>query len=202
MGGFVSALQRIQSPITEGDSIYNLSLLFYGSKSVFVAPVTGAIFATLLYLMFAAGILQGTFFPRIYTPPTDNKPESSSSSDPKPTPTPAPDPRPPAANIAGPSSEGDSAANNAVNRNGADNTAGAVAPKPDSTEAPATTNPSQKTVSNKGLNVFEFLAKSGPVDGQAYALLIIWCFIAGFAERFVPDALDRLISNSKSVDKK
>ena len=64
MGGFVSALQRIQSPPTEGDSVYNLSLLFHGSKSVFVAPITGAIFAILLYLMFTAGVVKGSFFPQ------------------------------------------------------------------------------------------------------------------------------------------
>src|SRR5947209_2744258 len=69
MGGFVSALQRIQTSPDEGDSIYNLSMLFHGSYAVFVAPLTGAIFSILLYLMFTGGILQGRFFPSIYTPP-------------------------------------------------------------------------------------------------------------------------------------
>ena len=40
MGGFVSALQRIQSSPTEGDSVYNLSLLYHGSYAVFVSPLT------------------------------------------------------------------------------------------------------------------------------------------------------------------
>lgn len=68
IGGFVSALRRIQSPQTGGDSLYNLSLLFHGSYSVFVAPISGAIFAIVLYLMFTSGTLMGTFFPEIYTP--------------------------------------------------------------------------------------------------------------------------------------
>ena len=68
MGGFVSALQRIQTPSTDGDSLYNLSLLFHGSNTVFIAPISGAIFAILLYLLFTSGTLVGTFFPSIYTP--------------------------------------------------------------------------------------------------------------------------------------
>lgn len=178
MGGFVSALQRIQSPPTEGDSLYNLSLLFHGSKSVFVAPITGAIFATLLYLMFTASLLTGTFFPTIYTPETFG-PRSRSSSNSNTS-----------AEI--PVRETDSnsnVGNTQTDTNSASNSAGArPAAKADE---PA-----------KGLNVFDFLARSGPHRGKDYALLIIWCFIAGFAERFVPDALDRLISNSKSNGKK
>jgi hypothetical protein len=39
-----------------------------------------------------------------------------------------------------------------------------------------------------------FIETSGPTDGTNYAKLMIWSFIGGFAERFVPDTLSRLVS--------
>jgi len=181
MGGFMSALQRIQSPPTQGDSLYNLSLLFHGSKSVFVSPISGSIFAILLYLMFASGILTGAFFPAIYSPegkytkaPTRLSEGQNSTPD---------------------TSSGGSAAP-AASATPTPETSPTGSPKPSLTP---TASPTPKPVPEQGLNVFDFLAGSGPVSGKDYALLIIWCFIAGFAERFVPDALDRLISNENSV---
>ena len=41
--------------------------------------------------------------------------------------------------------------------------------------------------------VTALLTENGPASGNDYAKLIIWAFIAGFAERFVPDTLTKFI---------
>jgi hypothetical protein len=225
MGGFLSALQRIQSSPTEGDSIYNLSMLYHGSYAVFVAPLTGAVFAALLYFMFAGHILEGRFFPKLYTPPavtaaptpspgapateqTPVKPTSASAPAPTRTAVPtAPSPAPkvstsPPTNAGTNTNAGNVNAGgtnvgsvNAGNTNGAGgmNANTVVKPAPASGAA---ANPAPSPVSS--LRVKEFLYDSGPAGGEDYALLIIWCFIAGFAERFVPDSLNRLVSGNQS----
>lgn len=45
----------------------------------------------------------------------------------------------------------------------------------------------------------DFLNQSGPATCADQGKVLVWCFIAGFAERFVPDAIDRL---TKSAEKK
>ncbi|MCP8689628.1 hypothetical protein [Marinobacterium sedimentorum] len=42
----------------------------------------------------------------------------------------------------------------------------------------------------------EFLTSWSPRDAQDYAKAIVWGFVAGFSERFVPDILNRVASNS------
>lgn len=37
-----------------------------------------------------------------------------------------------------------------------------------------------------------FLERTGPASGLDQAKTLVWCFVAGFAERLVPDAIDRL----------
>lgn len=39
-----------------------------------------------------------------------------------------------------------------------------------------------------------------PTSGTAYALLIIWSFLAGFLERLVPDALNRLATKTQLIE--
>ena len=68
VGGCVSMLQRIQSAPSEGDALFNLAALNNGWKGIFLSPLYGGIFAALLFVLFAAGLLEGSAFPRISTP--------------------------------------------------------------------------------------------------------------------------------------
>ncbi len=45
-------------------------------------------------------------------------------------------------------------------------------------------------------SISEFVSRIHPLGVQAWGKLLIWSFIAGFAERFVPDTLDHLIARS------
>jgi hypothetical protein len=233
MGGFVSALQRTQTSTHEGDSIYNLSMLYHGSYAVFVAPLTGAIFAILLYLMFTGRVLEGRFFPQMYTPPP-------TFATPTPTPTPTP-----TTNANSNTNAGSNAATAAASFANPTQTPAAPTPSPagvrrpaaaattsttpapqptvsptDNTNNPAansvrtdaaasntnantspasTPTPQQKPTQSLGIKIF--LKDSGPAGGEDYALLVIWSFIAGFAERFVPDALNRLVAGKQTDTK-
>jgi len=49
------------------------------------------------------------------------------------------------------------------------------------------------------LQIKDFLRKTGPASGISYSLLIIWSFLAGFAERLVPDTLNRLVQKNLDI---
>ena len=46
----------------------------------------------------------------------------------------------------------------------------------------------------QGLSFFNFTWNTMPKTSEEYAKLFVWCFLAGFAERLVPDSVDRLAS--------
>jgi uncharacterized membrane protein SirB2 len=71
MGGLISVLQRLQAIPTAGDPLFSLATFWHGSYALWVSPLTGAIFGVLLYLVFASGVLQGRFFPEVFTPETE-----------------------------------------------------------------------------------------------------------------------------------
>src|SRR4029079_15581254 len=49
------------------------------------------------------------------------------------------------------------------------------------------------------LHAKDFIKQTGPKNGVSFALLMIWSFIAGFAERLVPDTLNRLVAKTEAI---
>jgi hypothetical protein len=154
VGGCVSMLQRIQSAPSEGDALFNLAAMTNGWRGIILSPLYGGIFASLLFVLFAAGILNGSIFPVISTP----KSEFEQAPLPSPSPAGLPDPSPNARPVA-----------------------------------------LAKELVKEPIQIREFLKKTGPVNGTSYALLIIWSFLAGFAERLVPDTLNRLVAKNQAI---
>jgi hypothetical protein len=105
LGGLISSQRRVQSIPSVGESLTDMTNLHFFGSSLTVSALSGAIFAAILYTLFASGLLRGNLFPA--------KVEELPCMPPK-----------------------------------------------------------------------------------ELATLLIWCFVAGFAERFVPDALDRLVSRT------
>lgn len=127
IGGYVSALRRVQSVRPENDSLLTIQALQNSSYFLYLSPLIGAIFAVVLLLIFLGGIVSGTVFPNF-------------------TPLPCADCSFPA-----------------------------------------------------HMKQWPLWLKLCPDSSAAYAKLFIWSFIAGFAERFVPDILDRVIQRGQSA---
>jgi len=117
-GGFVSLQRRVASVPAEGDPLVGILQLENASASAYLAPLSGAIFAVLLYLIFLGKLVGGPIFPEV-------------------------------------------------------------------------------TAFNFYLGSLGWTSKPPTDIAVQYAKLLVWSFIAGFAERFVPDALDRLVARGQ-----
>jgi hypothetical protein len=170
-------LQRIQSAPTEGDALFNLASLTNGWRGLSLSPLYGGIFASLLFVLFAAGVLEGSIFPKINTPgkiiaaTTVAEAETAQANE---------------AAAAQASSSNESAATQTAQNQAA------TGPTP-------TPTPLTETEKTGILQIKDFLKETGPTDGVSFALLIIWSFIAGFAERLVPDTLNRLVAKNEAI---
>jgi hypothetical protein len=116
VAGFISTLRRIQTTKLDGNSDMNLIELERGQGSIYISPFLGAIFAIVLYILFASGLLRGALFPEF---PKDG-------------------------------------------------------------------------------SLYGFATQ---LQGVEQAKLLIWSFIAGFTEQFVPDRLDQLSKRANAADK-
>jgi hypothetical protein len=166
VGGFMSVLQRVQSASSEGDPVFNYSSFWHGWPAILLSPLTGGIFAVLLYGMFTSGLLQGTIFPDISTIRKEEKTRISGVEE-SAAPTEAPTATVPT-----------------------------EAPTPTPSPSPSPT-PNQSQSERSAVGFKEVIDSTGPRTGVDFALLLIWAFIAGFAERFVPDTLSRLVSRAE-----
>jgi len=72
-GGAFSMLQRVQSPIIDGDPLSNLLSLRTARREILLAPIIGAVGAIVLYCAFDAKLLEGAFFPVMYGVPKPPK---------------------------------------------------------------------------------------------------------------------------------
>jgi hypothetical protein len=212
IGGCVSMLQRIQSAPTEGDALFNLAAMTNGWRGILLAPLYGGIFACLLFVMFAGGILNGAVFPSITTPSRDRATTSSAPAVPTPSLTPATS----AAKTTSPSPSPATSVSKSESPSPSPGPTVAATPSPNTSikspaspagspdirlavaRADSSPSPSPPPSTSRVLQIKDFLRETGPASGIAYALLIIWSFLAGFAERLVPDTLNRLVQ--KNID--
>jgi len=173
VGGYVSLQKRIQSVPSTGDPIVNIAELSNSKFSVYLAPVSGAVFAVLLYIVFIGGLLKGPLFPVISSP--DGTCEDSIPLKAALVPV-----SPPTGNSA--------TTMNSSSQSNIDNS------PPNS--APSTTVGGNNKKCLQTIAFTSFVRRTGPASGADFALLLVWAFIAGFAERFVPDTIDRLVSQA------
>jgi hypothetical protein len=216
IGGCVSMLQRIQSAPSEGDALYNLATITNGWKGISLSPLYGAIFAVLLSVLFTAKIVEGEVFPRISTPrdnrrlmPVESTPDGAPGASPLATPTaavprPSASPLAPASPTTSPDAEPTPLASPQATTSPAEAQAAQPSPASAISGAPVGSGAPTPTPmpTPKSVPFHEFLRETGPVTGKDYALLVIWSFIAGFAERLVPDTLNRLVTKNESIQGK
>lgn len=136
---FISGFQASQFGRDSGDVLFNLAENVNKWRGFLLPLLFGAVFACLLFGLFAAKILQGPAFPELGVPKQSTNANSAST--------------------------------------------------PIITE----------TQEPKPLEIKDYLSDTVPRNGVSFAILLIWSFIAGFAERLVPDMLNSLVAKNEAI---
>lgn len=193
LGAATSVVQRLQKAVREEgkDAFFEVTALCTGRRGISIAMMEGGIFAVLLYIIFAAGLgqnlgMSGGIFPQVeVNSPADRAPDSGAE------------------------------AGDALGRDTSDEVERA-------NEEPAQrVRPAERPAEQGSARTNAFGWETDTCDSRAeicmptfisqigkhlgfrdypdFFKMLLLAFLAGFAERLVPDALDRLIQRRGAV---
>jgi hypothetical protein len=196
IGGYISLQQRLQTAYSDGDPVSNVIQLRFGVWPLYIAPLTGAVFAVVLFFVFCGELVSGSLFPQMgpETIPVTTLPQKARTVSP---PSVRPATAAPMVGTAAPNGLGGTGASApAVSASSGEN--GGEVP----TSAADAATQAVAAAHSPVTPPYEDILTDGPTKAVDFAKLLVWCFIAGFAERFVPDVLNRLVGQANANDAK
>lgn len=125
LGGFISALRRMQSINDDTDSVFVIQGIAGADFWLWFSPLLGGVFAIVAYLFFLSGLVGGMVFPNFREP--------------------------------------------------------------------------VEATRDLAHTYWWFWTDLVPLTQKDYAKLFLWCFISGFAERFIPDMIDGIIQRTQGA---
>jgi uncharacterized membrane protein len=203
LGAAVSSQRRLQQSFDEDSSILNSTRYVGSGVGTKLAPFQGSVFAAVLLFLLYSGLLN-TALPTVTNPPSSIGAGAiavaSTSASPAASAAPEPNaknanPTSPAATASASIMASPTAAPTGSTLPSPSDTNSAVSPLPTSPSPNptlATTTIQSADRSNGTFISHLMLFLFGPADTIEYAKILVYAFLAGFAERLVPDTLDRL----------
>lgn len=206
IGGFISMLRRLHDLPIEHATFLQLR---YGWFSVALSPIYGMIFATVLYLIFMSGLVKGALFPEFHTFTVYAGPAAADQNPSTPAAGSAGAGRVGGGTAGGGTTGGGAPVGNAAGTGGSVSTGSAgqtAAPGTGGTTTnarggtPAAGDPRRGEATTDAPYSVPSLRVTEPATVAAFGLLLVWCFIAGFMEQFVPDTLNAIVARSRKPE--